>query len=100
VEFRTKSIPKIRHSGPRIRKVKISIGTNPIISPGRTFRTIREYLIPIIVKIEKIAKKKYQKERFLRRKFLETEITFPSLLPNPTHKSHTQRRIPRHSSFP
>jgi hypothetical protein len=100
VEFKTKSIPKIKQSGPRIRKVKISIGTNPIISPGRTFRTIREYLIPIIVKIETMAKRKYQKERFFKRELLEIAITFPSLLPNPTHKSQTQSRIPRHSSLP
>jgi hypothetical protein len=80
--------------------VNPSIGTNPIISLGSIFRTIREYLIPIIVKIEKIAKRKYQNERFFRSKFLETEIRLPSLLPNPTHKSQTQRRIPRQSSFP
>jgi hypothetical protein len=83
-----------------IANVNRSIGKNPIISPGKVFRIILEYLIPMIVIIEKIAKRKYQKDRFFKREFLELEIISPSLLPNPTHKNQTQSRMPKHSSLP
>jgi hypothetical protein len=100
VEFRTKSIPKIKPRGARAIKVNPNIGAKPIISPGRMLRIILEHLIIKIVRIEKIANRKYHRERFLSEDILELDIILPSLLPIPTHRSQTKSKIPRQSSFP